>query len=295
MQVDIMVWFQGIFENFTEFFDVFFMIVTAFGEELILLMFLPIAYWAFNKELAQFVGLAGFTSLTLNGVIKDAAAIQRPIGNPEIRFVEIENFLVDTVHLKNGSYSFPSGHSQTISVLSFSVASYFNKKKIWIGAIVITLLVMMSRMYLGVHWPLDVLVGGLLGLISAVVCYKILTKYKDPDIRVRIYLIAAVLCLAALFVAEKSDTFKTVGACMGFALGALFERKLVNFDPKEGEVWKKVVRCILGLAIIMGLRLGLKPLFALISDSFFMDFLRYMILVFVAMGLYPFIFKKLKL
>ena len=40
MQVDIMIWFQGLFENFTEFFDVFFMIVTAFGEELILFIVL---------------------------------------------------------------------------------------------------------------------------------------------------------------------------------------------------------------------------------------------------------------
>lgn len=294
MQVDIMIWFQGLFENFTDFFDVFFMLVTAFGEELILFIILPIFYWAINKEASQLVAMAGFASLTLNGTIKDIAKVERPIGNPNIRFVEIENFLVDTVHLKEGSYSFPSGHSQTISVLSFSFACYYNKKKLWICATVITLLVMLSRMYLGVHWPLDVLVGGLLGLLSAVVCYQIFKRCNE-DTRVKVYLIIAVLCLFSLFFAQKSDTFKSVGACFGFAIGAFVERKFVNFDPTEGPIWKKIIRCVLGLALVGGLKAGLKPLFALIADNIFLDFLRYMIIVFVAIALYPMLFKKIKL
>ena len=110
------------------------------------------------------------------GMIKDICEIPRPIGTEGIRFVEVENFFVDTVHLKEGSYSFPSGHSQTSSVMMFSIASYYNKKKLWIAATVLTLLVMLSRMYLGVHWPLDVLIGGLLGLISAVICYQIFKR-----------------------------------------------------------------------------------------------------------------------
>ena len=294
MQVDIMMWFQGLFENFTGFFDVFFMIVTAFGEEIVLFIVLPIFYWAINKEASHLVAMAGFASLTLNGVIKDVAQVERPIGNPNIRFVEIENFLVDTVHLKEGSYSFPSGHSQTISVLSFSFACFYNKKKLWICASVITLLVMLSRMYLGVHWPLDVLVGGLLGLLSAVVCYQIF-KRCNQDKRLIVYFIIAALSLTALFFAKKSDTFKSVGACFGFAVGALIERKFINFDHNVGKVWQKVLRCALGLALVGGLKAGLKPVFALIADNVFLDFLRYMIIVFVAIALYPMLFKKIKL
>lgn len=294
MQVEIMKWFQGLFVNFQDFFDVFFMIVTAFGEELILFIVLPIFYWAINKEVSHLVAMAGFASLTLNGVIKDVAQVERPIGNPDIRFVEIENILVDTVHLKEGSYSFPSGHSQTISVLSFSLASYYNKKNIWIFASVITLLVMMSRIYLGVHWPLDVLIGGLLGVLSALVCYQIFKRSKE-DTKLKIYLILAVLCLTAIFFARKSDTYKAVGACFGFAIGAFVERKYVNFDPKEGTIWKKVLRCALGLVIVGGLKFALKPLFAMIAESVILDFLRYMIIVFVAIALYPMLFKKIKL
>ena len=293
MQADILIWFQGLFENFQDFFDIFFMLVTACGEELVLFIVLPIFYWAINKEVAEIGAIAGFAAMTLNGVVKDVCAIERPIGTEGIRFVEIDNFLVDTVHLKEGSYSFPSGHSQTSSVLMFSLASYYNKKKLWIGATILVLLVMMSRMYLGVHWPLDVLVGGLLGLVFAVGFYKLLINKKD-DTRIKIYFIVACVCLLALIFVQKSDSFKAIGACFGFAFGALFERKLVNFDPKEGTLLKKVIRCAVGIILVGGLKIGLKPLFALIADHVILDFLRYAILVFVAIGVYPLIFKKFK-
>ena len=124
--------------------------------------------------------------------------------------------------------------------------------------------------------------------------FKLLINKKD-DTRVKIYFIVACICLVALFFAEKSDTYKSIGASFGFALGALFERKFVNFDPKEGTFWKKVLRCLIGIIIVGGLKIGLKPLFGLFGDFFILDFFRYMILVFVAIAIYPLVFKKLKL
>lgn len=294
MQRDIMIWIQGLFDWGYGFFDFFFTFITAFGEELVLFIVLPIFYWAINKEMAQIGAVAGFATMTLNGMIKDICEVERPIGTEGIRFVEVENFFVDTVHLKEGSYSFPSGHSQTSSVMMFSIASYYNKKKLWIAATILVLLVMLSRLYLGVHWPLDVLVGGALGAISAILFYKLLIK-KNEDTRIKIYFIVACVCLIALIFAEKSDTYKSIGASFGFALGALVERKYVNFDPKEGTLLRKILRCLLGLVIVGGLKIGLKPLFGLIGDAFILDFLRYMILVFVAIAIYPMLFKKIRL
>lgn len=294
MQVEIMKWFQGLFVNFQEFFDVFFIFFTAFGEELVLFIVLPIFYWVFNKEVSHIVAVSSFASMAVNGVIKDLAQVERPIGNPDIRFVAVDNFLIDTVSLKEGSYSFPSGHSQTISTMMFGISFFYNKKKLWIVSTVLVLLVMLSRMYLGVHWPLDVLVGGALGLVFAFAGYKLLIN-KSMETRIKIYFIVAFASIFLLIFANKSDTYKAIGACFGFALGALFEYKYVNFVPKEGTVIKKVLRCILGLVILLILKEGLKPLFGLIGDYSFFDFLRYAILIFVAIGFYPFIFKKLKL
>lgn len=294
MQVEIMIWFQGLFENFQKFFDIFFMLVTAFGEELVFFIVLPVFYWAINKELSHLVALAGFTTLTVNGLIKDIAQVPRPIGYDGIRFVEIENFLVDTVHLKEGSFSFPSGHSQIVSTLAFSFSCYYKKTKLWIASIILVLLVMMSRMYLGVHWPLDVLIGGLLGLIIAVGTYILFTKIK-AERRMILFLVIGGLSVIALFIAVKPETFKSVGGCLGLVAGIFLEQKFVNFDPKEGKLWKKILRIVIGLALLMGLKSGLKPLFALISDHLIFDFIRYFLIVFVAIFLYPMLFKKIKL
>lgn len=293
MQVDIMLWFQGLFENFTDFFDIFFAFITFFGEELLILIILPVCYWAIDKRLGTYLCVASFATLSLNGAVKDIAKIERPIFHEAIRYVEIENFFVDTVGLK-GSYSFPSGHSQGIATLAFGVGCYFNKKKIWIYASILTLLVMMSRMYLGVHWPLDVVVGGMLGVIVAVVCYKVFTKLSEPNL-IKFYIITALISLFILLFAESDDTFKAVGALVGFASGALFEYKLVNFDPKQGTILKKVLRCVIGLIGVLAIRIGLKELFALIGDYQLLGFLRYLIMVFLGFGVYPLIFKKVNL
>ena len=293
MQVDIMLWFQGLFENFTEFFDVFFAFITFFGEELLILIILPICYWAIDKKLGTYLCVASFATLTVNGAVKDVAQIERPIFHEAIRYVEIENFFVDTVGLK-GSYSFPSGHSQGIATLAFGIGCYFNKKKIWISAVTLTLLVMLSRMYLGVHWPLDVLVGGLLGAIIAVACYKVFTKLNEPN-KIKFYIIAALVSLVVLLFAKSDDTYKAVGALVGFALGALFENKLVNFDPKQGTVLKKVLRCVIGLIAVLVIRIGLKEVFGLIGEYQLLGFLRYLIMVFFGFGVYPLIFKKANL
>lgn len=295
MQIQIMETFQSIFENCHGFFDVFFAIITAFGEEMILFIVLPIFYWAINKEVAQLIAVAGFASLTLNGVMKDSFKVDRPMNVSEtIRYVEIDNFFVDTVSLKNSSYSFPSGHAQTISTLMFSFSCYYKSKKLWTASIVLVLLVMLSRMYLGVHWPLDVVVGAVLGLVISIICYKIFIK-MSVNKRINMYVIVALISVFALIFASKADTFKAIGAGFGFATGAILDKLFLNFDPKDGSIKKKIIRCVVGIIFVLGLRILLKSLFSVIGSYYFLDFLRYFIVLVVSVFGCPWVFKKINM
>ena len=67
--------------------------------------------------------------------------------------------------------------------------------------------------------------------------------------------------------------------------------KYINFSV-EGKLSNKILRVVIGLAILIILKIGLKAIFP--KKSVF-DFIRYFMVVFFGIGLYPAIFKKLKL
>ncbi|MCQ2456167.1 MAG: phosphatase PAP2 family protein [Clostridia bacterium] len=78
--------------------------------------------------------------------------------------------------------SFPSGH--TLACFEATFALLFNKNKLWIPALVLSLIVGFSRMYLYVHFPTDVLGGAIFGTLFAVIGYLIVDRvYKAIEKR----------------------------------------------------------------------------------------------------------------
>jgi undecaprenyl-diphosphatase len=61
--------------------------------------------------------------------------------------------------------SFPSGHTVLAFALAFSI--YFYNKKLGAGLLILAALVGLGRVYVGVHYPLDILGGILVGTLSA--------------------------------------------------------------------------------------------------------------------------------
>ena len=78
---------------------------------------------------------------------------------------------------KLSSFSFPSGHSRC--AVECAVAIFANNKKWGIVAIVVAALTCLSRMYLYVHYPTDVLAGGALGVIDGLLAVFIVKKISE--------------------------------------------------------------------------------------------------------------------
>ena len=75
--------------------------------------------------------------------------------------------------------SFPSGHAAFFFALAMGVW-FFNKKLgVWffIGAILMGI----ARIFVGVHWPSDILAGAVIGIVSAIIVYKFIPKRKIPS------------------------------------------------------------------------------------------------------------------
>ncbi len=106
-------------------------------------------------------------------LIKDNVKRYRPCHNIDIQ---------EKVHKVNnkcgGKYGFVSSHAtNTMALCVFLVLSVFRKERLIVGILTFyVLLVSYSRIYLGVHYPGDIIGGWILGLLIAVILFYILKR-----------------------------------------------------------------------------------------------------------------------
>ena len=261
------------------FLDGLFQFITMFGEEAILIPLIAVIYWAFNKKMGEYIAYASLTSVLVNGAIKDIFKAKRPIGEPGIRSLKVETAT---------GYSFPSGHTQGTASFWSAIAIYLKNNYMYAISALIIILVAISRLYLGVHYPKDVLFGAIFGILTSFITYKLFNKVNN---KIALYFITFIIFIPALLYAHSADFIKGMGTFLGFALGIYVEKKYVNFSV-EGKSVNKILRVVIGLTILILLKVGLKAVF---PNKLVFHFLRYFIIVFFGIGLYPAIFKKLKL
>jgi undecaprenyl-diphosphatase len=84
------------------------------------------------------------------------------------------------IDLDNAGPSFPSGHSQRAFSGAFILSKYFRKKSRLFY--VLSALTALSRIYVGVHYPLDVLVGSISGILVGRIVYSLPTNWLERKI-----------------------------------------------------------------------------------------------------------------
>jgi len=167
-ELQIIRWLQSIRNAFL---DNLFEFFTLFGEELVVIAVLGGIYWCVNKKVGERLAITVFISLGINSLLKIIFMRPRPFMADD----SIINLRPET----SGGYSMPSGHAQSASTVFFGLYQFFKKRYLLIVAIVITVLVAISRMYIGVHYLSDVLVGGLLGILIAYLMYRWIGKKEN--------------------------------------------------------------------------------------------------------------------
>lgn len=261
---------------------------TFLGEETFAILLLIAVYWCWNKRLGEYLLFSLYTAMSVNGLMKDLICRPRPFLNEEfsdLRYVKVKSLLVDTEHLSS-SWSFPSGHSQTAGSI---YGSLMNGRRAWakIAGIVVILLVMVSRVYLGVHYPTDTIVGAVLGLLCAWVCGLLYRRFYQH----RILLMGAAVLLSGvmLLVSPSGDSIKTLAMGVGAVAGMWLEDGLVEFRSANG-ILGRVLRLVIGFAVIMGIRIGLK---ALLPDMMWCHALRYGLMGLFGTFVWPWVFTKM--
>jgi len=75
----------------------------------------------------------------------------------------------------------------------------------------------------------------------------------------------------------------------------IFEEKFVKFDMNV-SLLKKIIRVVVGIVVMLIVQLGVKAIFVAIfgADIIVLDLIRYGLIAFIGLGLYPLLFKKYK-
>ena len=102
------------------------------------------------------------------------------------------------------------------------------------------------------------------------------------------YLVAAIGLIPFLILTPHQDLFKVYGLLLGFVSGLAIEKTFIGFSL-EVPLWKKILRMILALGIVLGIKEGLKLVF---PDKLIFSLLRYFFITFFAIGVYPLVLKN---
>ncbi len=251
--------------------------VTYFGSELMFIAAAIIVFWCVDKKYGYYLMATGMIGTLVNQFLKIVCQVPRPwVRDPDFTIVE-------SARAEATGYSFPSGHTQSAVGIIGGIARFTKHKAVRIVCVVLAALVAFSRMYLGVHYPSDVGFALVCGLVLVFALYPLLEKSdKDPKIIPILFGVTAVVSLiAALYVefhawpadidaANLAEAVKTLymmfGCTLAITVAAPIERKRIGFDPKA-PWWAQLLKIVLGLACVMALRAGLKPVLTAIFGS----------------------------
>lgn len=285
-EMDIMEWFYRIGSPFLDF---IFTILTNLGGSIVIVGLIGITYWCIDKEKGERIAYSVITVMCFNNLLKSTFSRKRP-------FQEEGKSYLNKKGKSSGASgsSFPSGHSQQAGGLYTSILINFKKKWVIILCIIAMIIVPISRLYLGVHWPSDVIIGLILGIGTSILCNYLINKFNHK--KHLVYIITLLIFTPFMFFKNVEHDFaRAYGLLAGMIGGLIVENKFIGFK-NDVPLIKKLLRVLIG-ALIVGvayLIVGLIPKeptnFYLLNT--FITIISYALITFLTIGVVPLLFKN---
>ena len=256
----------------------FMQLVSTLGDFEFYLALMLFIYWTIDKRQGQHIAYTlAVGNFLING-LKHGLRGPRPF------------WLDATLEVSHADgYGVPSGHTTSATVVYLYLAHWIRQRWAWGAAVLLILLMALSRVYLGVHFLHDILAGLALGT-AVFVGYLLWLHYAHPQYAELILgqrfwvalgvpvVLGFVYALVMLFVgggntavswaaylppAEREGLEATVSALailLGLGMGFILEGRQVRFVV-QAEWWRKAVRYLLGVVVALALLFGLRAVF----------------------------------
>ena len=258
--------------------DVLMLLFTEFGNELLFIAAGLIMFWCIDKKQGYFLLLTGFFGVYINQFLKITCRIPRPwVQDPSFTIVEAAREAAT-------GYSFPSGHTQTAVGCYGALAVCRKERPVRIVAVFLALLIPFTRMYLGVHTPLDVGVSILIALALIAILWPLLVRY-GTERRLMYPLMGLLTAMGVgymLYVTlypfpvdidpdnlshAVENAYKFLGCALGMWIIYETDARFIKFDTKTAVWWAQIPKLLVGLALVLGIKAAAKPLLNLIFDG----------------------------
>lgn len=277
--------------------------ITHLGEETVFMVAALFVFWCVSKRHGYYLLAVGFAGTVLNQFLKLLFRIPRPW------VLDSDFTIVESARAQATGYSFPSGHSQNAIGTFGGIARFTRRKRVRVAAIVVAVLVPLSRMYLGVHTPLDVGVAAVIAVALVFALYPLMER-SDSRHGVMGAVLAVMLALAVgylLFVSLSpfpadvdaanlasgvENAWKLLGATVGMLVGWWLDVRFIHFDTRA--VWYvQLIKLVGGLALLLGIRAALKAPLAAALGAGAGGAVRYGVMVLFAAAVWPMVFAPL--
>lgn len=303
-------WLQAAYPQLAFFFD----FISRLGLEEFYLAVIPLIYWSFHKSLGRNLAYVFLFANAWVALLKHGLRGPRPF------------WLDGKLALwPEESYGIPSGHAALATAVYLFIAGWVRKVWVWGVAILMVILMGLSRIYLGSHFIHDVLGGTLLALLilvgyvfwrqhyaagfaKRILGYRLMVALFIPIGIALLYLVIRLLIGApnlnvawathidAAELASIEAVATAVGSLLGAGIGLILEGSRVRFRT-QGPIWQKGVRYLVGIIVTVILWRGLGLLFDLESlwIAISLRVLRYALVLLWVSYYAPMLFVRLKL
>ena len=294
--MDFLYWLEGLRVPVL---NEFMLAITYLGDEIAFLVVALILIWCADKRAGYYVLSVGFLGTIANQFMKLWFRIPRP-------WVLDENFtILEQAREGASGYSFPSGHTQS-SVGTFGAIAYVTKSKVlrWL-CLAAVILVPFSRMYLGVHTPLDVGVAVLMAAFLIFVLKPIILGKSKRVFPVFLGIMVAVsiafLCFVEFYpfpvdidphnmASGLKNAYTLLGSLLGLVIVYVVDEKWLHF-PTKAVWWAQIIKVTVGLCLVLAVKSGMKTPLENLCGELIGRAVRYFLIVIVAGVVWPLSFK----